>query len=128
MTTPPTSDADTSAPESSRLRAAYATARSNRVAQAATSAGAPVPGWYPDPFDPLRTQRWWNGRDWSDFEAPLSSDALPWPASTLPAEPMPDLWKRLSNGRVDRDAGTNAAASISVAAALLGLGSIKMSR
>ena len=43
-------------------------------------AGAPPPGWYPDPSDP-GLARYWDGEQWTEFTGPRK--AAP------PAEPPP---------------------------------------
>jgi len=87
----------------------------------ASGPSGPPPGWYPDPFAPDSSQRWWNGRDWTDHEGPLSADVLPWPESSAAEPPLPDFWTRLRRSSVDRSAGTNAASSMAIATLILGV-------
>ena len=35
----------------------------------------PAPGWYPDPEQPLLHRRWWDGRAWTEHQAPGSTTA-----------------------------------------------------
>lgn len=59
----------------------------------APPAGAPPAGWYPDPRRP-GTQRYWDGRRWTDQIAPLPPQAQPptplFVPPQAPAEPRAD--------------------------------------
>ncbi|MCX4903705.1 DUF2510 domain-containing protein [Streptomyces sp. NBC_00878] len=53
---------------------------------------ATPPGWYPDPgqtIDSPATQRWWDGRTWTDQTRPAESGAIWGPHAFPPGSPYP---------------------------------------
>ncbi|NSL43129.1 DUF2510 domain-containing protein, partial [Streptomyces sp. 8P21H-1] len=62
---------------------------------------ATPPGWYPDPgqkSDGPATQRWWDGRTWTDRTRPAES-AVAWgPPAHPPGAPYPGAYPGASPG------------------------------
>lgn len=83
-------------------------------------ASAPTPGWYPDPYDLKESQRWWDGRDWSEAVAPQSADPSTLPGGTPTVDDV-NFWSRLYNKDLDASVGGNAAASMSVLMGVLAI-------
>jgi hypothetical protein len=51
------------------------------------AAGAPAPGWYPDP-EYAGYQRWWDGNQWSGAPQPMANHGPPGaPSSGFPTHP-----------------------------------------
>jgi len=51
------------------VRRNFRLAKTREEAEAAHGDGSPSPGWYPDPEQP-DTQRYWDGREWTQQRAP----------------------------------------------------------
>ncbi|MFF5002767.1 DUF2510 domain-containing protein [Streptomyces phaeochromogenes] len=81
---------------------------------------ATPPGWYPDPgqtIDGPATQRWWDGRTWTDQTRPAESGAIWGPPAFSPGSPYPGAHP----GGPRRKARTAIAVAVAVAV-LAGIG------
>ena len=61
-----------------RARSAPAAGQTTAWASAwGTAATSAQPGWFADPWDPVRTVRWFDGRSWTGWTAPRPNRAQP---------------------------------------------------